>query len=76
MKQYTVFSIDQVEGTIWTTSERKKTARSTPSSSTLTLRRSIKATEADIRYRGDRAFYNRGGDYIQMPPKHKFPKET
>ena len=25
---------------------------------------------------GDRAFYHRGGDYIQVPPKGKFPKEN
>ena len=36
--------------------------------------RAITATDADIRYIGDRAFYHRGGDYIQVPPKNKFPK--
>ena len=36
----------------------------------------IKATEADIRYAGDRAFYHKGGDYLQVPPKCKFPKEN
>ena len=25
---------------------------------------------------GDRAFYHRSGDYIQVPPKNRFPKET
>ncbi len=38
--------------------------------------RAITATQAVIKYKGDRAFYHRGGDYIQMPPKNKFPKES
>jgi len=38
--------------------------------------RVIVATEADIRYQESRAFYDRRGDYIQVPPKTKFPKEN
>jgi len=56
---------------------RKTTAQSTPSSSISSLRKqAIKATEAEIRYTGDRAFYRRDCDYIQMPPKTKFPNEA
>ena len=32
----------------------------------------IRATSADIRERGNHAFYNPGGDYIQVPPRDSF----
>ena len=35
--------------------------------------RAIAATEADIRYIGDRAFYHRDADHIQVPPKDQVP---
>ncbi len=35
----------------------------------------IAATQADIRYGGDKCFYNRTTDHIQMVPKHRFGNE-
>lgn len=32
----------------------------------------IEATKADIRYGGNEAFYDRTGDFIQMPHRHQF----
>lgn len=32
----------------------------------------IEATEADIRFGGERAFFDKTSDYIQMPHKHRF----
>jgi antirestriction protein ArdC len=66
MKGYTVFNVEQIEGLpeiYYTVPEMKLT----------TVERIERAeaffasTRADIRYRGDRAFYSCDGDYIQMP---------
>jgi antirestriction protein ArdC len=66
MKGYTVFNVEQIEGLpeiYYTIPEVKLT----------TVERIERAeaffarTHADIRYRGDRAFYSCDGDYIQMP---------
>jgi len=66
MKGYTVFNVEQIEGLpeiYYTVPELKLT----------TVERIERAeaffasTHADIRYRGDRAFYSCDGDYIQMP---------
>ncbi len=66
MKGYTVFNVEQIEGLpeiYYTVPEVKLT----------TVERIERAeaffasTRADIRYRGDRAFYSCDGDYIQMP---------
>jgi len=35
----------------------------------------IAATQADIRYGGDRCYYSRATDHIQMVPKHRFENE-
>ncbi len=77
LKCYSVFSIDQVEGS------HLDHLRATDDGPVNTgfvdfepAERAIRATEADIRYTGDRAFYHRGADYIQVPPKGKFPKEN
>ncbi len=32
----------------------------------------ISATKADMRYGGDKAFYQSEGDFIQLPPKPSF----
>jgi antirestriction protein ArdC len=66
MKGYTVFNAEQIEGLpeiYYTKSEAQLT----------TVERDQRAEvffasiRADIRYRGDRAFYSCDGDYIQMP---------
>ncbi len=66
MKGYTVFNVEQIDGlpehyygkpeVINTTIERIAHAEAF-----------FAATKADIRYRGDRAYYSQEGDYIQMP---------
>lgn len=35
----------------------------------------LRAYPADVRHGGDQAFYNRTGDYIQLPEKHRFAEE-
>ena len=76
LKQYTVFSIDQVEGDHL---DHLRAKNDGPLNTTFVdfkpAEQAIAATEADIRYTGDRAFYHPVGDYIQVPPKAKFPKE-
>lgn len=70
MKTYTVFSADQVEGA------EKWRATAVESSDAIPdfapADELIAATTADIRHDGDRAFYSRTGDYIQVPPKARF----
>jgi antirestriction protein ArdC len=66
MKGYTAFNVEQIEGLpdIYYT---------VPESNFTAVERIERAetffanTRADIRYRGDRAFYSCDGDYIQMP---------
>ena len=66
MKGYTVFNVEQIEGL-----PEHYYAR--PEAQLTTVERIERAeaffagTRADIRYRGDRAFYSCDGDYIQMP---------
>ena len=71
MKGYTVFNVEQIEGlpehyyarpgAQFTTVERIERAEAF-----------FAATRADIRYRGDRAYYACDGDYIQMPAIEAF----
>jgi len=66
MKGYTVFNVEQIEGL-------PEIYYTVPESSLTTVERIERAeaffasTRADIRYRGDRAFYSCDGDYIQTP---------
>ncbi len=74
LKTYTAFNVDQVDGPF--DHLRVKEQILNPEFVDYDLaEETIKATGADIRFGGDRAFYNRSGDYIQMPPKHRFEKE-
>jgi antirestriction protein ArdC len=71
MKGYTVFNVEQISGlpeqyygmpeVAITSVERIDHAEAF-----------FKATKADIRYHGDRAFYSNDGDYIQMPAIEAF----
>ena len=74
LRSYTVFNVDQVEGEhlnhfrasdepleVDEIQERFDRAEEV-----------IAATKADIRYRGDQAFYSPTLDYIQMPPRSRF----
>jgi antirestriction protein ArdC len=77
LKTYSVFSVDQVEGDHL---DHLRARDDGPVNADFIdfepAEVAIAATEADIRYTGDRAFYHKGGDYIQVPPKGKFPKES
>lgn len=73
-RSYTVFNLDQVEG-----SQLDHLRVGTETIDELELQgrfdeadRVVAATNADIRYGGDGAFYNMAGDYIQMPPRSRF----
>jgi antirestriction protein ArdC len=83
MRYFTVFSAEQVEGKV---AERFQ-VRDEPTTGILPnyapAEELITATQADIRFGGDRAFYHRpvpegawpnhaDGDYIVVPPKHRF----
>jgi len=77
LKSYSVFSIDQIEGSHLDHLRAKDDGPvNTAFLDFEPAERAIAKTEANIKYQGDRAFYHRGGDYIQMPPKNKFPKES
>jgi antirestriction protein ArdC len=71
MKGYTVFNCDQIEGL----PERyfsKPEVKTTPVEGIGHAEEFFKATKAEIRYRGDRAYYSCDGDYIQMPAIEAF----
>jgi antirestriction protein ArdC len=66
MKGYTVFNVEQVEG-LPEQYYGKPELQTTPVERTVHAETFFSATKADIRYRGDRAYYSMDGDYIQMP---------
>ena len=73
MKCYSVFSIDQVEGDHLDHLRAKDEGPlNTEFVDFEPAERAIAATEADIRYVGDRAFYRRDTDHIQVPPKNRY----
>ena len=69
MRTWTVFNADQVDGADkWQAKgEGDFTVPDFGPADAL-----IAATAADIWHYGDQAFYNRAGDYIVVPPKHRF----
>ncbi len=66
MKGYTVFNVEQIEG-LPDIYYAKPEVTTTPVERIAHAEAFFAATKADIRYRGDRAFYAAEGDYIQMP---------
>ncbi|WP_337173527.1 ArdC-like ssDNA-binding domain-containing protein [Paludisphaera sp.] len=70
MRSFVVFSADQVRGAekwqVPDTSDAEHFPGYEPAET------AIKATEADIRFGGNRAFYSPAHDYIQCPPKGQF----
>jgi antirestriction protein ArdC len=66
MKGYTVFNVEQIEGLpeIYYAKPEVKTA---PVERISHAEAFFAGTKAEIRYRGDRAYYAAEGDYIQMP---------
>ena len=66
MKGYTVFNVEQIEG-LPEQYYGKPEAPAAPVERIAHAEAFFAATKADIRYRGDRAYYSVDGDYIQMP---------
>jgi len=66
MKGYTVFNVEQIDG-LPETYYAKPELKTTPVERIAHAEAFFAATKADIRYRGDRAYYSADGDYIQMP---------
>lgn len=66
MKGYTVFNVEQIDG-LPEHYYGKPEVQTTPVERIGHAEAFFKATGADVRYRGDRAFYSNDGDYIQMP---------
>ena len=70
LKSYSVFNLDQVDGPAL---DRLRNRPRRPDGIDYEpADRVIRATNADIRYGGDRAFYHRVGDFIQLPERHAF----
>ena len=73
MKTYTVFNIDQVRGEHL---DRIRVGHNITSTAPIETYEEadkvIEATGADIRYGGNQAFYNRLGDFIQVPLREQF----
>jgi antirestriction protein ArdC len=66
MKGYTVFNVEQIDG-LPEHYYGKPEVQLTPVERISHAAEFFKATNADVRYRGDRAYYSSDGDYIQMP---------
>ncbi len=66
LKGYTVFNVDQIEG-LPEQYYVKPEITLTPVERIDRAEAFFASTGADIRYRGDRAFYSNDGDYIQTP---------
>jgi antirestriction protein ArdC len=66
MKGYTVFNVEQVEG-LPEHYYSKPEVQLTQVEHNAQAEAFFAGLKADIRYRGDRAFYSLDGDYIQMP---------
>jgi antirestriction protein ArdC len=66
MKGYTVFNVEQIDG-LPEQYYGKPVVQLTPVERISHAEEFFKATGANVRYRGDRAFYSNDGDYIQMP---------
>lgn len=71
LRSYTVFNLDQVDGVAldrlrYKPSDRPAAPDYQPAE------HAVRATGADIRFGGDRAYYSRVGDYIQLPPRAAF----
>lgn len=70
LKRYTVFNVDQCEGLperVYGVAEPLPACETVPRAEAL-----IRATGADFRIGGNRAFYAAAEDYIQVPPQPAF----
>jgi antirestriction protein ArdC len=70
MRTFTVFNVAQVDGYPLP----KPQTTPTEFQDYAPAEEAIQATEADIRYQGNRAAYSPDGDFIVMPPKTAFEK--
>jgi len=80
LRNFTVFSVDQVEGEAADRLRAEAARGQKPFTDFAPAEHAIAATKADIRHGGERAFYRRqspggDGDYIQMPDKARFAEE-
>jgi antirestriction protein ArdC len=66
MKGYTVFNVEQIDG-LPEHYYTKPEVQNTTVERIAQAEAFFAATKADVRYRGDRAYYSLDGDYIQMP---------
>ena len=66
MKGYIVFNVEQIDGLAEHYYD-KSDVQTTLVEQIIHAERFFEAIKADIRYRGDRAFYSLDGDYIQLP---------
>jgi|GEM_PF-640862 len=78
LRNFTVFSLDQVEGEYADRLRTEVVSEKKPLFAP--VERAVAATGADIRHGGDRAFYRRpipagDGDFIQVPDKLRFAEE-
>jgi len=71
LRTWTIFNVAQVEGD---GVERLRSINHAPANFVdyTPAEQVIAATRADIRFGGNRAFYQPGGDFIQLPPKDSF----
>jgi antirestriction protein ArdC len=66
MKRYTVFNVEQIEG-LPEIYYAKPEIKTTPVERIAQAETFFARLKADIRYRGDRAYYSAESDYIQLP---------
>ncbi len=71
MKGYTVFNVEQIEG-LPEVYYAKPEVKTTSVERIALAEAFFTATKADVRYRGDRAYYSVQDDYIQMPAIEAF----
>jgi antirestriction protein ArdC len=71
MRGYTVFNVEQIEG-LPEHYYAMRPARFTPAERIEHAESFFANTRADIRYRGNRAYYALEPDYVQMPPIEAF----
>lgn len=72
MKGYTVFNVEQIEGLPAHYHAKTEPPTLSESERHAHLDAFFAATKADIRHGGNRAFYNIGADFIQLPPFESF----
>lgn len=73
LKGYTVFNVDQIDGLPAQYQAKPEPRFVEPVERLTHAEEFFRATAADIRERGGRAFYSPAGDYIQIPPIDAFP---